>query len=145
MPRDTLWTVYANTVLRFRGKRTIAVDLRLPLSDATRTELTALGLGADFAVLTACNPGGRDTSDARNRWRHLHMRITLLLRARRFVAASGESPDGSHRERGFAIAMGRSDAATMARRYGQMAIYWFDGEAFWLDGVLVVRASERLP
>jgi hypothetical protein len=145
MHDDTLWTVYANAVLQIGGTRQRSIDLRRPLSDEVRRELKALGLGARFAVITAFNPGGRRATTRMNQWRHLLMRAALMLSGNRFVAASGESPDGSHRERGFAVAMSRSDAAAMARRYGQLAQYWFDGEAFWLDGVLGEREPERLP
>lgn len=145
MHDDTLWKVYETALLSFAGSARIAVDLARPLSAPERASLAALGLGAHFAVITAFNPGGRNLSGARNRWRQLSLRAALTLRRARFVAASGESPDGSHRERGVAVAMSRGDAAAMARRFGQLAIYWFDGESFWIDGVLAPRAPKRLP
>ena len=61
------------------------------------------------------------------------------------MPAMGESPDRRHRERGVAVAMDGDDAIALARRFGQLAIYWFDGERFWLYGALEPRAAERLP
>jgi hypothetical protein len=145
MTTDPLWTVYENTILRFAGTSRFAVDLARPLSAAARATLAAIGIGTPFAVITAYNPGGRDLPAIRNYWRHLRLRVSLATRRTPLVTVSGESADGSHRERGFAAAMSRADAAAIARRFGQLAIYWFDGESFWLDPVLAERAPERLP
>jgi hypothetical protein len=41
--------------------------------------------------------------------------------------------------------MSRSDAAALARELEQLALYWFDGEAFWIDGALATKAPQRLP
>lgn len=145
MTTDALWTVYENTILRFAGTSRFAVDLARPLSAGDRAMLAAIGIGTPFAVITAYNPRGRERPAIRNYWRHLRLRISLTTRRTPLVTVSGESADGSHRERGFAAAMSRADAAAIARRFGQLAIYWFDGESFWLDPVLAERAPERLP
>jgi hypothetical protein len=145
MPDDSLWTAYANTRLLIGRAPRIKVDLRLPLRDDLRTLLTHLGLGATFAVVTPYDPRGMRAPA----WRNLagYLRTKLLLRSRnlRYVTADGESPDSRHRERGFAIALERRDAAALARELEQLALYWFDGEAFWIDGALVERAPQRLP
>jgi hypothetical protein len=145
MSDDTFWTVYENALLRFGRARQTTVDLRNPVTAHLRAELSALGLNAQFAVITAHNPGGRTLSAIRNRWRNARLRVALAACRARVVPASGESRDGSHREQGFAAAMDRSDAVRLAQRFGQLAIYWFDGEHFWLDGVLAARPPERLP
>jgi len=145
MPNDELWTVYANTVLRIGSQRQIRIDLRLPLSDETRRVLTALFPEKTFAIVTPFNPGGARAPSWKNRWRYLRMRAGLASRALHFTPADGESLDGRHRERGFAIAVGRGDAATLARSYEQLALYWFDGEAFWIDDVRTTGAPRRLP
>lgn len=145
MTTDALWAVYESTILRFAGTTRFAVDLARPLSAADRATLAAIGIGTPFAVITAYNPGGRDLPPMRNRWRHLRLRITLTVRRTPFINVSGESADGSHRERGLAVAMSRAEAGAIAHSFGQLAIYWFDGESFWLDAVLATLASERLP
>jgi hypothetical protein len=145
MPNDVLWTAYANTLLRIGDRRQIKIDLRLPLSDETRRVLTVLLPEKTFAIVTSFNPGGKRAHSWTNRWRYVRMRAALASRALHFTYADGESPDGRHRERGFAIALGRGDAATLARSYEQLALYWFDGEAFWIDDVRTTRPSQRLP
>ena len=139
------WTAYANTRLLIGTAPRIKVDLRLPVSDDLRLLLTKLGLGAAFAIVTSFNPRGTHASAWRNLARWVGMRLLLRSRKLRHVPADGESPDTRHRERGFAIAMSRGDAAALARELEQLALYWFDGEAFWIDGALAERAPRRLP
>lgn len=145
MSDESLWASYANTVLLVGRKRQLVVDVRQPLSDELRRLLTELGLGMTFAVVTAFDPGGRHIPLWLNWWRD--RRLSARLRARKllFVPADGQSPDAAHRERGFAIAMSRSDATALARELHQLALYWFDGSAFWIDAVRAARGAQRLP
>jgi hypothetical protein len=145
MSDDALWATYASTTLLIGGEPRIKVDLRQPVSDDLRHLLTKLGLGATFAIVTPFDPRGVRAAARKNEERYHHMRALLDSRNLRFVAADGESPDTAHRERGFALAMSRSDAAALARELEQLALYWFDGEAFWIDGALAARAPQRLP
>jgi hypothetical protein len=145
MPNDALWTAYANTVLRIGPRRQIKIDLRLPVSDESRRVLTVLLPEKTFAIVTPFDPGGTRGYFWMNWWRYARMRARLASSALHFTRADGESRDGTHRERGFAIAMGRGDAATLARSFRQLALYWFDGEAFWIDDVRTTRPPQRLP
>jgi hypothetical protein len=145
MSDNALWTTYANTVLRIGPRRQLKVDLRQPLSDEMRRLLTEFGPAGTFAIITPFNPGGRRAHAWVNQWRYLRLRARLASSGRRFVDADGESPDASHRERGFAIATGRGEAAALARELEQLALYWFDGDAFWVDAVLEQRPPQRLP
>jgi hypothetical protein len=145
MPNDTAWRLYENTVLRLGHGGRLRVDLARPLDGDARTALASLGVGEHFAIITAHNPGGRTLSATRNAWRHLRLRGELAARGVRAVPAIGESRDASHRERGVAVAMSRDDAIAIARHFHQLAIYWFDGERFWLYGALELCAPEPLP
>jgi uncharacterized protein DUF3293 len=145
MPDDSLWTAYANTRLLIGREPRIKVDLWLPVSDELAQLLTNLGLGSSFAIVTPFDPRGARAPAWKNLARYVRARLLLRARALRFIPADGESPDSRHRERGFAIALGRSDAAAFARELEQLALYWFDGKAFWIDGVLAERAPQRLP
>lgn len=145
MPNDMLWTAYEHAVLRLGRAGQITIDLTRPLAASTVAALSALGIGNQFAIVTAWNPGGRIVSPVRNRWRGACLCLVLVLHGAPFVAAVGESPDGSHHEQGFAVGTGRQHATTLARRFGQLAIYWFDGESIWLDSVQSARAPVRLP
>lgn len=145
MPNDALWTAYANAILVIGGEPQIKVDLRQPVSEDLRHLLTKLGLGSAFAIVTPFDPRGQREPALENQRRYEHARALLQARNLRFVAADGESPDATHRERGFALAMNRGQAAALARELEQLALYWFDGEAFWIDDVRTTRAPQRLP
>jgi hypothetical protein len=145
MPDDSLWTAYANARLLIGRAPRIKVDLRFPLSDELRHILTKLGLGTSFAIVTPCDPRGRRSPAWLNLARYVRTRLRLRSRKLRFLRADGESPDSRHRERGFAIAVDRGNAAALARELEQLALYWFDGDAFWIDGALAERPPQRLP
>ncbi len=145
MPNDAPWDAYANTVLLIGSGHSIKVDLRAPVSDAQRQLLTNLGLGSTFAIVTPYDPRGERAPAWRNLVRYIGTRAHLRRDKVSFVPAIGQSPDATHRERGFAIAISRGEAASLARELGQLALYWFDGEAFWIDGVLSPREPLRLP
>jgi Protein of unknown function (DUF3293) len=145
MPDDSLWTAYANTRLLIGRAPRIKVDLWKPVSDDLERRLTNLGLGASFAIVTPFDPGGTRAPAWKNLARYVRMRRLLRSRNLRFIPADGESRDSRHRERGFAIALGRGDAAALARELEQLALYWFDGKAFWIDGALAERKPQRLP
>jgi hypothetical protein len=145
MPDDSLWTAYANAKLLIGRTPRIKIDLRQPVSDALQHLLTNLGLGASFAIVTPFDPRGTRAPAWKNLARYIRARLLLRSRKLSFIPADGESPDSHHRERGFAIAIGRDDAAALARQLEQLALYWFDGEAFWIDGALAERTPQRLP
>jgi hypothetical protein len=144
MPSDALWSAYASTILLIGRSPRIKVDLREPLSDEQRELLTNLGLGKSFAIVTPYDPRGERSPTWKNLVRYFAMRVWLTAHNLKSQPADGQSPDASHRERGFAIAMGRREAADLARSLEQLALYWFDCESFWIDGALAPRAPERL-
>jgi len=145
MPDDSLWTAYANARLLIGRPPRIKVDLWLPVGEELEHRLTKLGLGATFAIVTPFDPRGTRAPAWKNLARYVRTRLLLRSRNLRYVPADGESPDSRHRERGFAIAMTRTDAAALARELEQLALYWFDGKAFWIDGALAERKPQRLP
>ena len=145
MPDDSLWTEYANARLLIGRPPRIKVDLWLPVGEELEYRLTKLGLGATFAIITPFDPRGMRAPAWKNLARYVRTRLLLRSRKLRYVPADGESPDSRHRERGFAIAMTRTDAAALARELEQLALYWFDGKAFWIDGALAERKPQRLP
>lgn len=55
------------------------------------------------------------------------------------------SPDGSHREMSVAIALDLQSLVDLATRYQQLAIFWFDGAAFWIVPVRSSKTKVRLP
>ena len=146
--------IYPNTVLEIVDGPTI--DLRKPLSAAARKALARVGLAHPFAVITAENPCGEHVDDAetvrsevkgeaRNAMRVRLFEQQLAERHLQFRIVDGVSPDGSYRERGCAIVMPRPDAMALARELDQLAIFWYDGERFWLVPVAIDEEPQPLP
>jgi uncharacterized protein DUF3293 len=144
---------YPSTLLAFEGGPTL--DLRRALTARERDLVRRLGLGPTFAVLTAENPDGdepeglspdaRDERERENVRRVLRLEEALTLAGVRFRRVTSRSPDGRHRERCVAVALPRERAAALARDRDQLALFWYDGERFWLWPGEVDAAPEPLP
>ena len=146
---------YPSTILEFDTPAGLRVDLRRPVDDATRGALAALGLG-DFGVFTAENPAGEHADDeddpgaerAREREndRRMGALVERLERERvAFVRVDGVAPDGGYREHCVALAVGLDRAVAMAEQYEQLALFWYDGSAFWLLPAEADQPPIRLP
>lgn len=61
------------------------------------------------------------------------------------VCVDACSPDESHCERSVAIALDERSLIDLAHRYEQLAMFWFDGEAFWIIPVHSRNARLQLP
>jgi hypothetical protein len=144
---DSAWSQYAETILEIANGDTepLCIDLRRPLSDADRRTLATLGPTSHFGVVTAANPAGTSVAQASNQKRHAALKSWLAEHGQEHRAITGSSPDGEHREPGFAIWLERDDVVSIARRFDQSAIFWFDGGAFWLVGALVDAKPRKLP
>lgn len=55
------------------------------------------------------------------------------------------SPDGSHCEDSIAVGIALEPLIAIANRYEQLAVFWFDGDVFWIEPVRSGNASLRLP
>ena len=150
---DPSWSQYPCTVLEIHpaaGSRGAAppileVDLRAELAGSVAARLRSLGLGDRWAVVTAYNPRGRDREPEANESRHAKLVASVRAGGTAFLRADGRSPDASHREVGLAIALPQPDAVALAARLGQSAIFWFDGDGFWLVPAGAPAAPIRLP
>jgi len=49
-----------------------------------------------------------------------------------FVRIDGTAPDGSYREPCVAVLLPRDEALALASRFEQLALFWYDGDGFWL-------------
>ncbi|HYC55108.1 MAG TPA: DUF3293 domain-containing protein [Candidatus Binatia bacterium] len=133
---DPSWARYPDTVLEIYRDGVMRFDLRKPLEASDRGTLRELGLGHTFAVVTAANPRGRQVGEAENHLRAEQLDDAVVARGMRFLRADGTSPEGLHREVGVAIAASQADACELARRFEQSALFWFDGDRFWIVPVL---------
>jgi hypothetical protein len=143
---DVAWEHYARTILEMDHEgRPLRIDLRAPLAEHDRRTLATLGPSTRFGVVAAANPAGSSVDPAANVRRHAALQRWLVEQGFPHRPVTGSSPDGSHREHGFAVWLERDDVIAIARRFEQSAIFWFDGGAFWLVGALVDARARQLP
>jgi len=142
---DERWSSYPETVLHFAGDPEVMVDLRMEVSPAIRRGLGALGLDAEFAVLTAFNPRGVDIGEEENNRRMKELEAELSSSGDAFVRVDACSPDRSHCECSIALPGDYNRAIDMAKRWEQIAIFWFDGSCFWIYGAIEAIEPIKLP
>ena len=142
---DPDWHKYPDTVLRFHTEPAASVDLREPVTRATVAALARIGFAEPFAVLTAHDPRGRDVPADVNERRAAELDAKLASAGARFVHVDACSPDGEHCELSVAAAVSREAATELARYFEQVAIFWFDGEKFWIVGAIVDADPVMLP
>ena len=122
-----------------RGRQLLQhrVDLAQPLSMQDLKAFNSLNLRTPFAVITAHNPRGvvasAEANDAANAELETYLGMHELWME---VRVDGLSPDGAHREPGHAVLPPRKQAKRLAAQFGQLALYYFDQQGFWLSPVL---------
>ena len=142
---DPDWHRYPDTVLHFCTEPAVSVDLREPVGRDSLDALRRIGLRGPFAVLTAHDPRGRNESAGVNERRAADLDRRLAALGAEFLHVNACSPDGSHCEKSVAAVIERDFATALARELEQVAIFWFDGEKFWIVGGLVGGDPVMLP
>jgi uncharacterized protein DUF3293 len=142
---DPDWHRYPDTVLRFRTTPEVRVDLREPVSKDLLARMEQIGFGGPFAVLTAHDPRGEDEPAEVNDRRAAELDERLESAGAQFVHVDACSPDGSHCEMSVAAAIPKDLAVRLACEFEQVAIFWFDGEKFWIVGALAPADPVMLP
>jgi hypothetical protein len=122
---------FVETVLHFDAPGQPVIDLRIPLTTRDKTVLAHLGLGQPFGICTAANPGYLRPPVA-NAEASVLLEWELLAFNTRCVAVAACSPDRMHCEHSFAVVLQCRALLEVAQRYDQLAIFWFDGETFWI-------------
>lgn len=143
--QDPDWPRYPETVLEFGTTPPIEIDLRQIPSDGQVVALRAAGLGQPFAIMTAFDPRGENLSPTENEKRTQDLATRLRSGNYRFVQVDACSPDRSHCECSFAVVMPQEEALDLARKMEQVAIFWFDGNRFWILGALAESDPMMLP
>lgn len=136
-PINEQWGSYPETVCYFEGDEEVMVDLRVQVPPATREGLSALGLGGQFGILTAFNPRGVDLDDQENSRRAGELEAELASLGHKFVQVDCCSPDRSYCECSVAVVAPKKQLLDMARRWEQIAIFWFDGSSFSIAGAIL--------
>jgi hypothetical protein len=142
---DPDWPRYPETILEFATTPAVEVDLRKVPSEAAIGALKAAGLGQPFAIVTAFDPRGENLSPAENEKRTQMLEARLGASNYGFARVDACSPDRSHCECSFAVAMPQDKALELAREMEQVAIFWFDGTQFWILGALAEADPLMLP
>ena len=143
-PIDERWGSYPETVLIFHGDTEVFVDLREPVPPATRAAFAQMGLDGTFGILTAFNPCGKDIPAPENHRLREELEKELRSLDRKFVQVDACSPDRSHCECSVALKGDMAGALDIARRWKQVAIFWWDGSTFWIEGA-ITDGHLRLP
>ena len=130
------WSSYSETVLIFAGDPEMMIDLREPVSPATKKTLAAIGLDTPFAVLTSHDPRGVVLDAAENDRRFAELEAELRSLGREYVVMDACSPDKSHCECSVAITTDRAEALRIAESWEQIAIFWWDQDRFWIYGAV---------
>lgn len=112
------------------------IDLRVPVPPATKKALAAIGLDEPFAILTSFNPRGVVLGAEENSLRLAELEAGLRSSGIEYLVMDACSPDKSHCECSVAIKIERQRALDIAIRWEQIAIFWWDGERFWIFGAI---------
>lgn len=142
---DPDWPKYPETLLTFATQPPIEIDLRAIPPRVALTSLARAGLGKPFAIMTAFDPRGENLSSEQNEQRRLVLEGKLANAGYRFVNVDCCSPDRSHCECSVAVQMPQEDAIALAKELEQVAIFWFDGERFWIVGAMLETDPLMLP
>jgi len=142
---DPSWASYGETILHVHGTPPFEIDLARPVRTEQRAALAAVGLIGAFGLVTPCNPRGHVTDGATNAARLRAFHQALRDTDTSWVRVDGLSPDRLHVEEGVALAWPVEAVEALARAWDQSAIYWWDGEAFWVRGALTHAVPWRLP
>lgn len=139
------WGPYPETILDFHSEPPLRIDLRQQVADAARKSLISMGFEHSFGIVTAHDPMGVVQSAAANAALDASLQAAV---AECGVAQSwldACNPDGSHCERSVAIALDLQSLIELAYRYEQLALFWYDGETFWIVPVRSTAARLKLP
>ncbi|MBK1826234.1 DUF3293 domain-containing protein [Haloferula rosea] len=88
------------------------------------------------AIITAWNPMDRCWSRKMNVAADHRLRRLLERQHLKHFRASGQSPDGSHQEPGWAIVTNLGNALKIGKRYKQRAIWWVVDDELQLHSCL---------
>ena len=142
---DPDWPRYPETILSFSTTPPLEIDLRQPVTPEAVASLETIGLRSPFAIMTAYDPRGENLSLEENERRRKKLNERLASSGYKFVQVDCCSPDRSHCECSVAVTMPQPAALDLARELEQVAIFWFDGERFWIVGAIVNTDALMLP
>ena len=144
-PDATRWGAFPNTVLHLATDPPLRLDLREPVGPDLRGRLWDVFPERTFGVITASNPMGRVLSPGENATRDARLWADVAGRGVRAITVEACSPDGTHCEHSIALALAMQPLVALGCQYDQLAVFWFDGEAFSIVPARATLAALRLP
>ncbi|MBV7314151.1 DUF3293 domain-containing protein [Shewanella sp. NIFS-20-20] len=92
----------------------------------------ALSANTNFAIVTAANPLGVSHNVGQNRLFDRQMQHDIQQLQVPYRRIIGASPDGKHREPGWAVMQPLAEAIALAARWRQLAIYYVQSDRLGL-------------
>jgi hypothetical protein len=138
------WGDFPSTHLRFVDAPEITIDVRGHVGVEERAALAAHGLTGSFAVVTAQDPMGKTQPPEVNQALATKLQDHVRSLGVPYARVEACSPDRSHCEDSIALVLARDECVTLARDYDQLAIFWFDGDAFWIVPARSSKPAVRL-
>jgi hypothetical protein len=139
------WGDFPETVLHFDSIPTVVVDLRRHIGPTVLAEIRGTGLERSFGIVTAHDPMGVTQTKDVNAMLATRLRTEIAELHVPYVRVDACSPDRSHCEQSVAVELGLQQLIDLACRYDQLALFWFDGVAFWIVPARSANARTRLP
>lgn len=134
------WGDFPCTHLHFVDEPPLTIDVRGHVTHDVRAGLAAHALIGTFAVVTAQDPMGKTQSREANAQLAAKLQKQVASLGAPYTRVQACNPDRSHCEESVAIVLARHKAVDLACDYDQLAIFWFDGDAFW---IVPARSSKR--
>lgn len=91
-------------------------------------EVPPEGWPTAFAIVTGCNPNGKDAGVAQNVQFDRRLSERLIAQRRWHWRVTGGSPDFEHSEPGYAMVLPFHAAIDMGREFKQEAIFWIEDD-----------------
>ena len=138
------WGEFPCTHLHFVDVPALTLDVRARVTPEMRAGLAAHGLTGSFVVVTAQDPMGRPQSPDVNARLAAKLQDRVATLNIPFARVEACSPDRSHCEESVAVVSGRDAGVRLACEFEQLAIFWFDGDAFWIVPAKSSKHAVRL-
>ncbi|MEO6777921.1 MAG: DUF3293 domain-containing protein [Gemmatimonadaceae bacterium] len=141
----TDWGDFPRTVLHFLSESPFALDLQANIRDTELAALEEAGFEHTFCIVTAQDPMGIEQPPETNAMLVAKLEADVAQLKAHHVEVDACSPDSSHCEQSMAVDVDLEVAVSLASRYDQLAIFWFDGATFWIVPARSSKSRLRLP
>lgn len=137
------WGSFPNTILHFQS--TLRLDLRTEIDAGARQALCRLGFERTFGIISAQNPMGLMQPPDVNACLAASLRKEVGKLQTVYRELDACSSDRTHCEHSIAIALDLEPIITLAYRYNQLGVFWFDGDVFWIFPAHSNKSPLKLP